>query len=171
MSASGRLGLLGSNTSWAEVEDWVMMGELGDTVNISMGIVEVMIAGMAKLLVPKEAISASAERKDRGRRSGRVDGEQKRKGKALAIGSNKTGDEEVQGRRSAVGASMEQRWVLHQMPINHVACQFEITNYTSERKHCLHTRGRRTGPRKIGTTTTYTKIVLLLAASNCFMLL
>jgi hypothetical protein len=66
-----------------------------------MGVVEVMIAGMVKLLVPKEASSASTEHKDRGR----VDREEKRKkGKTLATGSNKTGDHEVQGRRGAVRA-------------------------------------------------------------------
>jgi hypothetical protein len=54
-----------------------MMGELvGDTVNVEMGVVEVMIAGMAKALVPKETISASTERQDRGRRGGRVAGEE-----------------------------------------------------------------------------------------------
>ncbi len=53
-----------------------MMGKLGDTVNVAMGIVEVMIAGMAKALVPKEMISASTERQDRGRRGGRVVGEE-----------------------------------------------------------------------------------------------
>ncbi len=46
--------MLGSNASGAEVEDRVMMCKLGDTVNISKGIVEVMIAGMAKALVPSK---------------------------------------------------------------------------------------------------------------------
>ena len=72
MGASGGLGLFGSNAGGAEVEDRVMVGKLGDTVNVAMGIVEVMIAGMAKALVPKETISAGAERKDGSQRTGRL---------------------------------------------------------------------------------------------------
>ncbi len=69
--------MLGPNAGGAEVEDRVMMGELGDTINVAMGVVEVMIAGMAaKALVPKETISASTERQDMGRRGGRVAGEE-----------------------------------------------------------------------------------------------
>ncbi len=64
---AGRVfALFGLDTSRALVEDRIMMLKLGNTFDMLMGIVEVIITGVSKALVPKETFSGSANLVDRG---------------------------------------------------------------------------------------------------------
>ena len=60
------LGLFGTNAGGTLVEDGVHVFELGDAFDMFVGVVQIVVAGMAKAVVPKEAFSGGANGIDRG---------------------------------------------------------------------------------------------------------
>ena len=64
--ASGFFTLFGANTGGTFVEDLIMVGKLGNTFDKTVGIVQIVITGMAKTLMPKEAFSFSSNAGNRG---------------------------------------------------------------------------------------------------------
>ena len=61
VGTSGFLGLLGTDASGALVQDRVHVLELGDTFDMLVGVVQIVITGMAKALVPEKALRSSLD--------------------------------------------------------------------------------------------------------------
>ena len=61
IGASRFLGLLGSDTSRALIENRCHLLEFGNTLDKLVGMVEIVVTGMAKALMPKETFSLSTD--------------------------------------------------------------------------------------------------------------
>ena len=64
--AGSFLGLFGMNAGRTLVEDGVHVFELGDTFDMFVDVVQVVVAGVSKAMVPAEAFSGGANGIDRG---------------------------------------------------------------------------------------------------------
>ena len=60
------LGLFGTNAGGTLVEDGVHVFELGNTFDMFVCVVQVVVAGVSKAMVPQEAFSGGANGIDRG---------------------------------------------------------------------------------------------------------
>ena len=66
VGAGSLLSLFSTNTGGALVQDWVHVLELGDPFDMLVGIAQVVIAGMAKALMPEEAFGRSFDSSEGG---------------------------------------------------------------------------------------------------------
>ena len=72
LSSAGGVGtssffsLFSTNTGGALIQDWVHVLELGDPFDMFVGVVQVVIAGMAKALMPEEAFGRSFDSSEGG---------------------------------------------------------------------------------------------------------
>ena len=65
VAASNILGLLGANASWTDVKDTVHVRELGDSISMSMGIKQIVVAWVSETLVPEKSLSGSLDGRHR----------------------------------------------------------------------------------------------------------
>ena len=59
-------GLLGPDTSRTLIKHWVHVFELGDSLDVLVGVVEVVVTGVTQPLVPQESFSGSTNLVDGG---------------------------------------------------------------------------------------------------------